>query len=253
MKLTFLGTGTSQGIPVIGCKCKVCQSADPRDKRFRTAALLEKDGVNIALDTGPDFRIQMLNAGIDHLEGVLMTHYHNDHIAGLDDVRPFNFMQKSYMQIYADEDTSEVIKKKYDYIFADDPYPGSPRVELTNHHFDEFVLPPFKVRPFKIWHGKMPITAYQINGLVYITDGKTIPDREMPKIMDCDVLVINALRRKEHHSHFNLEQAIEMSEKINARHTYLLHISHHLGLHEEVAKELPANVFLAYDGLKLDI
>lgn len=253
MKLTFLGTGTSQGIPVIGCKCKVCQSDDPRDKRFRTAALLEKDGVNIVFDTGPDFRMQMLNAGIDHMEGVLMTHYHNDHIAGLDDIRPFNFMQESYMQIYADNDTSAVIRKKYDYIFVDDPYPGSPKVELKKHGFEEFVIPPFSIRPFRVWHGKIPITSYQVNGLVYITDAKTIPEHEFSRIRDCDVLVINALRRKEHHSHFNLEQAIEMSEKINARRTYLLHISHHLGLHEEVAKELPANVFLAYDGLELDI
>lgn len=249
MKITFLGTGTSQGIPVIGCECKVCRSTDERDQRFRSSALLQYEGVNLVIDTGPDFRLQMLNTGIKHLDGVLVTHYHNDHIAGLDDIRPFNFMQKSSMKVFADRDSRKILKKKFNYIFEKDPYPGAPSVDLKDHEFSEFSLGQFHIRPFKVWHGKMTITAYQINDLVYITDANAIPESEYKLISNCKVLVLNALRKKAHHSHFNLEQAIELSKKLKAERTYLLHISHYLGLHNEVSGELPENVHLAYDGL----
>ena len=251
MKLTFLGTGTSQGIPVIGCKCKVCQSNDIKDKRLRTAALIEEDGVNMAVDTGPDFRMQMLKARVDHLEAILMTHYHNDHIAGLDDIRPFNFKQGSAMSLYADNDTAEVLTRKFDYVFDEDPYPGAPSVDLIKHNFEKIELPPFTIQPFQVMHGKLPITSYQINNLVYITDANAVSDEVKTQIEGCDVLVLNALRKKKHYSHFNLEEAIEFAHSVKAKKTYLLHVSHLMGLHSEVEKELPENIFLAYDGLEV--
>lgn len=253
MKFTFLGTGTSQGIPVIGCECKVCTSQDNNNKRLRTSALVQDGNINLVIDTGPDFRQQMIREDLKHLDGVLMTHYHNDHIAGLDDIRPFNFRQKASMKVFADQDTQTILKQKFSYIFERDPYPGAPSVHLIDHEFSPMNIGQLHIRPFKVWHGKMPITAYQINDLVYITDANAIPESEIEKISNCKVLVLNALRKKEHHSHFNLEQAIELSKSLNAETTYLLHISHYMGLHESVSKELPENVNLAHDGLELDI
>ena len=227
-------------------------SKDRRDKRLRTAALIQSKGLHLAIDTGPDFRLQMLNHKVEKLDAILMTHYHNDHIAGLDDIRPFNFKQKSAMKIFADTPTAEVLERKYDYIFDTDPYPGSPRVDLIEHDFNSFTLDHLEIQPIQVMHGNLPISAYRIGDIVYVTDANAVSQEELELMKGCSILVVNALRREEHHSHFNLKEAISFSKDVGARDTYLLHISHHLGLHAEVEKELPEHVHLAFDGLSLN-
>ncbi|MFK7807138.1 MAG: MBL fold metallo-hydrolase [Saprospiraceae bacterium] len=252
MKITFLGTGTSQGVPVIGCTCEVCQSTDPKDNRLRTAVLISKGSVNIAVDCGPDFRQQMLRAKVDHLNAVLITHEHNDHVIGMDDVRPFNFSSGIDMPIYATEDVQEKIKARFSYVFSSNPYPGAPRLKLNTIQKDKpFWVSGIKVNPIEIIHGRLPILGFRFGDFTYITDAKTITAGEMEKLKGTKVLVLNALHHNVHHSHLNLSEALEWIEKIAPEKAYLLHLSHKMGKHKEVSEQLPFNVELAYDGLTI--
>ncbi len=250
MLLTLLGTGTSQGVPIIGCTCDVCRSSNPRDNRLRTAGLFHNSSTNIAIDCGPDFRQQMLRQHVKHMDAILITHTHNDHVIGLDDVRPFNFSMNRSIPVYGLKEHLEEIKIRFDYIFKSDPYPGAPRLNL--HPIEPYV--PFeidgvKVLPLMVKHGKLDILAFRIGKKAYLTDTNHIPERALADLKDLDVLVLDALHHKKHHSHFNLAEAIEMAQIINADRTFLIHISHRMGMHEEIDKICPDNIHLAYDGL----
>lgn len=253
IRFTFLGTGTSQGIPVIGCRCKVCTSTDIKDQRLRTAALVSIGDINIAIDTGPDFRMQMLRAGVETLEAVLITHEHNDHIAGLDDVRPFNFSQGKDMPVYTLPRVAAALRSRFQYIFDDNPYPGAPQIALypieagTLLHIGEI-----PVLPLAVQHGEMPILGFRIGGLAYITDAKYLSKATIESIQEVPVLILNALHHRSHHSHMDLQEALQAITLIRPGKVFLTHISHHMGLHEEVNRTLPEGVSLAYDGLKLE-
>jgi phosphoribosyl 1,2-cyclic phosphate phosphodiesterase len=254
MKLTFLGTGTSQGIPVIGCDCATCRSTDPRDKRLRTAAHLEAEGKRFVFDCGPDFRQQMLNKGFDHVDAILMTHEHNDHIIGLDDVRPLNFRQKIDMPIYGLKRTLDELEKRFAYAFEDRPYPGAPRFQLIPiKALESFQLQGVEILPLNILHGDLPILGYRIGGLCYITDAKSIPEKSFSRIQNCQVLVVNALRHRHHNTHFNLEEALAFIDKVQPQKAFLTHLSHLFPPYEKLETELPKNVHLAYDGLCVDV
>jgi phosphoribosyl 1,2-cyclic phosphate phosphodiesterase len=253
LKVTFLGTGTSQGIPVIGCPCAICQSTDFRDKRLRTSALLEIGDTTIVIDSGPDFRYQMLRAGVKDLDAILFTHEHKDHVAGLDDIRPFNYILKKHIDIYANERVQHALKREFAYIFSDVKYHGLPLINLYEVTDEPFFVGDTAIIPFEVMHYKLPITGYRIGDFSYITDAKTLSDATLAKIRGTKVLVLNALQKSEHISHLTLDEAIALSTKIGAHTTYLTHISHNLGLHAEVEKELPVGVYLAYDGLSFDV
>jgi len=254
LKVTFLGTGTSQGIPIIGSKHPVCLSDNPKDKRLRVSVLFQWKDYNYVIDCGPDFRQQMLTNPIDNLDGILFTHEHADHTAGIDDIRPFFFRQGD-IPIYAESRTVASLKRRFDYIFAEENrYPGVPAVEINLiDKTTPFKLNGLKVTPIEVLHNELPILGFRILDFVYLTDVKTISDLELKKIKGCKVLVINALRIKPHMSHLNLEEAIAFSEKVGAEQTYFTHISHLLGFHEEVEQQLPENIHLAYDNLKITI
>ena len=250
MKITFLGTGTSQGVPVIACNCEVCLSKDPKDKRLRTSIMISYNNKNIVIDTGPDFRQQMLRENVQHLDAVLFTHEHKDHIAGMDDIRAFNYQSKSDMPIYATEQVQKGLKKEFHYIFTEFKYPGIPKVDLnTIYHNQPFELFGKTIIPIEVMHYKLPVTAFRIDNFTYITDANFISETEKNKIKGTEILVINALRKEEHISHFTLAQALELIAEIKPKKAYLTHISHLLGKHKEVSLELPDNVFMAYDGL----
>lgn len=254
MKLTFLGTGTSQGVPVIACRCDVCTSADVRDRRLRTSALLRTGGTNILFDIGPDFRQQMLTHGVDHLDAILITHAHRDHVGGLDDIRSFNYVQHRKMDIYLNAQAAQAISRDYHYIFEPHVYPGLPEAEL--HVVDaDFVIQPagLKVVPIRVMHKDLPVLGFRIGPLAYITDANAIAPSEMEKLDGVDVLVINALRKERHFSHFCLPEALDVIARVKPRRAYLTHISHEMGLHAEVAKELPAGVSLAFDNEEVEI
>lgn len=253
MKITFLGTGTSQGIPVISCGCAVCTSVDQRDNRLRTSVLVETEDKTVVIDSGPDFRYQMLRAGVKDLDAIVFTHEHKDHIAGLDDIRPFNYMLKKNIDIYADVRVEKALKREFSYIFSDIPYPGLPQINLHEISSLPFNIGETLFIPIEIMHYKLPIFGYRINDFTYITDAKTVSKSSIEKIKGAKVLVVNALQRLTHVSHFNLAQAIDFAQEINAEITYFTHISHNLGTHEEVEKELPANIRLAYDGLNFEV
>lgn len=251
MKVTFLGTGTSQGIPVITCKCAVCQSADYRDKRLRVSVLVETGDKTIVIDSGPDFRYQMLRAGVKDLDAILFTHEHKDHVAGLDDIRPFNYLLKKNIDIYATERVQHALKREFSYIFAEAHYPGLPQIDLHTITDVPFYVGDTKVIPLNIMHYKLPILGFRIGDFSYITDAKTIVDETLDKVKGTRILVVNALQREEHISHFTLDEAIAFSQKVGAETTYFTHISHNLGLHASVEKDLPTNIKLAYDGLMI--
>ncbi|MEM0999603.1 MAG: MBL fold metallo-hydrolase [Bacteroidota bacterium] len=251
MKLTFLGTGTSQGVPVITCTCEVCRSPDPRDKRLRCSVLLEVGDKVIVIDTGPDFRQQMLREQVMQLDGVVFTHPHKDHIAGMDDVRAFNFRQRRPMDIYANELTLSALKREYAYVFAEDRYPGIPDIRVHLLNGAPFEAAGIELIPIPVMHYKMPVLGFRIGDLAYITDANYIPPESLAKLHGVKVLVLNALRKTEHLSHFSLSQAIAMSRQIGPQHTYLTHISHLMGRHAIVSEELPANVTIAHDGLSI--
>ncbi len=253
MKLTFLGTGTSQGVPVIACNCEVCTSIDFQDKRLRSSIFIETENCNIVIDTGPDFRQQMLRERVQKLDAVLFTHEHKDHTAGMDDIRSFNFRQKKDMPIYARKSVLNQIIQEFEYIFRENKYPGVPQVDAIEIENKPFKVDNTEITPIEVLHYKLPVFGYRIENFAYITDAKTISDTEKEKLQNLDVLVINALQKEAHISHLTLEEAIQLAEELQAKKTYLTHISHKLGTHREVSKTLPDNIALAYDGLKIEL
>ena len=250
MQITFLGTGTSTGIPQIGCTCPVCTSANPKDNRLRTSAVVSVNGKNILIDCGPDFRQQVLRAGIGRIDAVLITHIHYDHTGGIDDLRPFG--GKHTLPIYLEPSVAEGIRTRLPYCFGDHLYPGVPNIRLQDIGIEPFTIENIEVTPIRVMHYKLPILGYRIGGLVYITDALTIPDEEYAKMKQVDVLVINALRKQPHLSHQTLDEALRVIERVQPREAYLVHMSHHMGLTAEVEKELPPHVHFAYDGLVVE-
>ncbi len=253
MKITFLGTGTSQGVPVIGCECEVCRSLDYRDKRLRVSVYLEIGGTSLVIDTGPDFRQQMLRERISTLDAVLLTHSHKDHIAGLDDVRAFNFLQERSMPIYGTAKTLDQVKKEFYYAFETQKYPGTPILNLLELNEGEFEINGIKILPLPVQHLLMPVLGFRIGDFSYITDANLIPDETIEKLKGTKVLVLNALQKEKHISHFNLQEAIVQAARIGAEQTYFTHISHKMGLHQVVNKELPESIALAHDGLTVTL
>lgn len=254
MKVTFLGTGTSQGIPIIGCKCPVCKSANTRDKRLRTSALVSEGDKNILIDIGPDFREQMLRNDVSHLDAILVTHAHRDHVAGIDDIRPYNYYQQSPIDIYARSNAIEAIRRDYAYIFAQHIYPGLPEANLIEVSGSSVVrIGNTEVVPIEAMHKDMPILGYKMERFAYVTDANYIAPTELDKIKGMDVLVINALRIEKHFSHFSLAEALEVIAFLKPRKAYLTHMSHEMGFYDRVSRSLPENVFLAYDGLTIEI
>ncbi len=251
MKVTFLGTGTSQGVPVIGCNCGVCRSLDFRDKRLRTSILVEVEGQTFVIDTGPDFRQQMLREQVGRLDAVIFTHAHRDHTAGLDDVRAFNFMHQREMPVYGTEAVLDQLRIEYAYAFAPKYYPGIPRLSLSEINGDPFDVNGVTFTPLPVLHLHMPVLGFRIHNFSYITDAKFIPPDTLQKLAGTKVLVLNALQREQHISHLNLAEALEVVEAVHPQHTYLTHISHKLGLYRDVENELPDNVSLAFDGLQV--
>lgn len=253
MKVTFLGTGTSQGVPVIACHCNVCSSADTRNNRLRSSVMIESNDKVLVIDSGPDFRYQMLREKVQQLDAILFTHEHKDHVAGLDDVRAFNFKHDREIDVYAEDRVQKALKNEFSYIFSGIQYPGIPRVILHNIQNRSFKVQGVDVLPIRAMHYKLPVYGFRIGDFTYITDAKTIDDEELEKIKGSKVLVLNALRREEHISHFTLEEAIALAQKLNIPDTYFTHISHQLGEHEQVSIELPKGIHLAYDGLKIEM
>lgn len=253
MKITFLGTGTSQGVPVIACNCEVCTSADHRDKRLRTSVLIEAEEKVIVIDSGPDFRYQMLRAKVQHLDAIVFTHEHKDHTAGLDDIRAFNYKQQGPVDVYANLRVQEALKREFFYIFERFKYPGIPQLTLHTISNEPFNIGNLRFIPIEVMHYKLPVLGFRINDFTYITDAKTVSDTEKEKIKGSKILVINALQKQEHISHFTFDEAIAFAESIGAEKTYLTHISHRLGKHADVSSILPPNVELAYDGLEITI
>lgn len=253
MKITFLGTGTSQGVPVIACNCEVCTSPDPRDKRLRSSILIEAEGKVIVIDSGPDFRYQMLRAGVKHLDAIVFTHEHKDHIAGMDDIRAFNYRQESAIDVYATTRVQEALKREFSYVFAEMRYPGIPEVNLQTIGLTPFRIGDVPFTPIEVMHYKLPVLGFRINDFTYITDAKTISEHEKQKIKGTRILVINALQIEKHISHFTFVEAVAFAREIGAERTYFTHISHRLGRHQSILGLLPKNITLAYDGLVLDM
>lgn len=253
MKITFLGTGTSQGVPVIACNCIICQSEDRRDKRLRTSLLVEAEDQNIVIDAGPDFRQQMLRAEVKQLDSILLTHEHKDHIGGMDDVRAFNYINKKPIDIYSDERVQRAVMREYPYVFSEHKYPGVPQMNLITIDDKPFQIGNLHIIPVKVHHYRLPVYGFRINDFAYITDANYISEENKKKLTGVKYMVINALRKEKHLSHFNLSEALDLINEISPRKGYITHISHQMGLHSEVSQELPANVELAYDGLVVDI
>ncbi len=253
MKITFLGTGTSQGIPMIANNAPVCLSNDLKDKRLRSSVMISWNSVNYIIDCGPDFRQQMLRENVQSIDGVLFTHEHSDHTAGIDDLRPFCY-KKGEIPIYATQRVLDNLKLRFAYVFeTENRYAGAPKLEQNLVRQSSFDLHGVNVTPVEVVHGKLPITAYRFNDIAYITDLKTISDSEKQKLQNLDILIVNALRIEEHPTHLNLEEAIAFAKELKPKRTYFTHISHKLGFHKEVEKLLPENVFLSYDGLQIQV
>lgn len=251
-RLTFLGTGTSQGVPMIGCGCEVCKSQDPRDKRLRASVLVEHEGLRVLVDAGPDFRYQMLRAGVSSLDAILLTHNHKDHTGGLDDIRAFNYHEKRATQIYCEKYVEESLRKEYSYAFEEIRYPGAPEWDV--HIIDEnpFTIKGVEITPIRGRHFKLPVLGYRFGNIAYCTDMNHIPEEEYSKLQGLDHFIINCVRRGRHISHYSLEQAIEVAEKVGAKHSWLTHLSHQLPCHEELTKELPEGILPAFDGLVIE-
>lgn len=253
LKVTFLGTGTSMGVPVIGCDCPACASSNKKDTRLRTSILVQQGDLNIVIDSGPDFRYQMLRSGIRHLDALVFTHEHKDHTAGMDDVRAFNFIQRKPVSIFATERVEEALRKEFHYAFAAIKYPGVPEVEFTRIEQEIFDVAGIPFQPIDVMHHKLPVKAFRIGDFSYVTDANYISESEKAKIRGSKVLVLNALRRTSHISHFTLDEAIELSDELEVETTYFTHMSHQLEPHDEVQASLPAGKFLAYDQLTIEI
>ena len=251
LKITFLGTGTSSGVPMVACDCKVCVSADAKDKRLRSSILVESSTTSFVVDTTPDFRYQMLREQVKKLDAVLYTHPHKDHIAGLDDVKAFTFLSGNPMKIFANELTQESLKREFYYIFTDKKYPGIPEVNLNTIDLSPFLIGDIPVIPILVWHLHMPVLGFRFGDFTYITDANRMEEAEKEKIKGSKTLVLNALRHKKHLSHFTLDEATALVQELNVSQAYFTHISHQLGKHQEINKELPTGIELAYDGMQL--
>ena len=253
MEITFLGTGTSQGVPVITCTCKVCQSQNAKDKRLRSSVLVETGKNIFVIDAGPDFRQQMLRENVKRLDAVLITHGHKDHIGGLDDVRAFNYFQKGPVDVYAQKNVHDILRSDFFYAFEDDKYPGVPEIELHTIDNNSFTIKGDLITPIEVMHYHLPVFGFRIKDFTYITDANYISEVELEKIKGSKVIVLNALRKKKHISHFTLDEAIKILQQLQPEQAFITHISHQLGLHEEIEKEIPSFIKLAYDGLKIEI
>jgi phosphoribosyl 1,2-cyclic phosphate phosphodiesterase len=249
VKITFLGTGTSQGVPVIACECNTCLSSDQHDKRLRTSLLLETDKTTLLFDAGPDFRQQMLREHVTKLDSILLTHEHKDHIAGLDDVRAFNYKSQDAIDIYAEERVQKAIKKEYSYVFSEYQYPGIPKMRLNSIPDNSFNVKGIQIDPIRVFHYRLPVYGFRVGNFAYITDANYIPEESKEKLFGVKYLVINALRKEKHISHFSLREAIDFIREISPKKAFITHISHQMGLHAEVSKELPQGIILAYDCL----
>lgn len=253
MKLTFLGTGTSQGVPVVACQCPVCLSDNPKDKRLRASVMIETENICLVVDAGPDFRQQMLMNKVRHLNGILLTHEHTDHIFGLDDIRAFNWVQKQPTDIYAEERVQIAIRRIFDYVFTNYKYPGIPQMHLHLLENKSFMIGDLEIIPIRGYHYKLPVFGFRFGKLAYVTDVNSLSNDEIDKLRGLDILIINALRKEEHISHYNLKQALEIIAELKPGTAYLTHLSHQMGFYDEVQEELPENVYLAYDGLQLNL
>jgi phosphoribosyl 1,2-cyclic phosphate phosphodiesterase len=253
LKITFLGTGTSTGIPMIACPCVVCTSSDTRDKRLRSSILVQSPTTTVVVDTTPDFRYQMLRAGVKKLDAVLFTHSHKDHTAGMDDVRAFNFFQQQTMKVYASELTIDVLKREFSYVFSDKKYPGIPDIQLNLITLEPFCIGDIPVIPILVWHYKMPVLGFRFGSFTYITDANRIDKEEKEKIRGSDVLVLNALRKEQHIAHFALHEAIAVAVESGVRQANFTHHSHQMGMHAAIQKDLPVGVDLAFDELVVTI
>lgn len=248
-----MGTGTSSGVPMIACDCQVCSSSDKKDKRLRSSILVQSATTTLVVDTGPDFRYQMLRAQVKKLDAILFTHPHKDHLAGLDDVRAFNYLLQRPIDVYADSLTEEAVRRDFYYAFTDTKYPGIPELNMHTINMEPFMVGDIPVIPVQVWHLRMPVLGFRFGDFTYITDANRIDTSEREKIKGSRVLVLNALRREKHISHFTLDEAVEVIQALNIPTAYLTHISHQLGLHAEVEVSLPAGIHLAYDGLQLQM
>jgi phosphoribosyl 1,2-cyclic phosphate phosphodiesterase len=251
VKITFLGTGTSQGVPVIACECETCLSKDPHDKRLRTSLLLKTEKVTLIFDAGPDFRQQMLRENVKKLDAIILTHEHKDHIAGMDDVRAFNYKSQDAVDIYAEERVQKAVKHEFAYVFADYQYPGIPKMRLNTISDYTFNIRGIDIIPIRVRHMNLEIYGFRIGDFAYITDASYIPESSKEKLIGVKYLVINALRKEKHISHFSLREAVDFIREISPKKAFITHISHQMGLHSEVTKELPPGITLAYDGLSL--
>jgi phosphoribosyl 1,2-cyclic phosphate phosphodiesterase len=253
LKITFLGTGTSSGVPMIACDCEVCTSTNKKDKRLRSSILVQSANTTLVVDTGPDFRYQMLRENVKHLDAVIFTHPHKDHLAGLDDIRAFNYLQRKPMNVYADSLTEEAVRRDFYYAFSDTKYPGIPELNMNTINFEPFMVGDIPVTPIPVWHLKMPVMGFRFGKFTYITDANKIEDDSKEKIRGSEVMVLNALRKEKHISHFNLEEAIAMVKELKVPTAYFTHISHQLGLHDVIESELPEGIHLAYDRLVIEL
>jgi len=249
LKITFLGTGTSSGVPMIACDCGTCCSTDEKDKRLRSSILVESDTTSIVVDTTPDFRTQMLRAKVKKLDAVIYTHPHKDHLAGLDDVKAFNYFQQQPMKVYANDITQEALKREFGYVFSEKKYPGIPDIQLHKIEDTPFVIGDISIVPIQVWHLHMPVLAFRFGAFTYVTDANRIEQKEKDKIKGSDVVVVNALRKEKHLSHFTLDEAINLVDELSIPKAYFTHISHQLGLHKTINEELPGHIQLAYDTL----
>jgi phosphoribosyl 1,2-cyclic phosphate phosphodiesterase len=252
VKITFLGTGTSQGVPVIACECHTCLSEDERDKRLRTSLMIETEGISLLIDAGPDFRQQMLREKVTRLDGILLSHEHKDHIAGLDDVRAFNYRSQDAIDIYSEERVMKALRKEYSYVFSEFQYPGIPKMRLNEIDGQVFSVRGLDIIPIRVFHYRLPVFGFRIGNFAYITDANYIPEESKERLYGVKYLVINALRKEKHISHFSLREAMDFIREISPKKAFITHISHQMGRYAEVSGELPREVILAYDGLSIE-